>query len=442
MRLVAVLAAVLTLALPATAGAVEGGEVHPRAGAVHHGDTTGRDLKAPVVGIAGVPSGRGYWQVASDGGVFGFGDARFHGSTGGMRLNRPIVGAASSPSGGGYWLVASDGGIFSFGDATFLGSTGAMRLNAPIVGMERTPSGRGYWLVASDGGIFSFGDARFAGSTGSMRLVSPIVDVAATPTGGGYWLLAGDGGVFTFGDAVFAGSAAGKLRPERATAIVPSPSGLGYRVTSSDGFARGYGDVADDEGAARACKPGPVVAADRGAAAGFWLTTSAPRSAQIGANTHPVDVVAAESANIAEVLRHRQGCQPAAQAAQGRLANPLPGARVTSGYGSRIHPIYGRRQHHDGIDLAGGGSSIRAAADGTVVQVATRQGYGVTTLVDHGDGVATVYAHQARAAVAAGQRVARGQVIGTVGTTGFATGPHLHWEVRVKGSPTEPRAWW
>ena len=63
------------------------------------------------------------------------------------------------PTAGGYWLVASDGGIFSFGDAQFYGSTGAIHLNQPIVGMAPTPDGRGYWLVASDGGIFAFGDA-------------------------------------------------------------------------------------------------------------------------------------------------------------------------------------------------------------------------------------------------------------------------------------------
>ena len=74
--------------------------------------------------------------------------------------------------GNGYWLVASDGGIFSFGDAAFHGSTGAMALNQPIVGMASTPTGNGYWLVASDGGIFSFGDAAFHGSTGAMTLTS------------------------------------------------------------------------------------------------------------------------------------------------------------------------------------------------------------------------------------------------------------------------------
>jgi len=63
--------------------------------------------------------------------------------------------------------VASDGGIFTFGDARFYGSTGALHLNAPIVDVASTPDGDGYWLVASDGGIFSFGDARFYGSTGA-----------------------------------------------------------------------------------------------------------------------------------------------------------------------------------------------------------------------------------------------------------------------------------
>jgi ribosomal protein L24E len=74
------------------------------------------------------------------------------------------VGMAATPDGRGYWLVASDGGIFAFGDAGFYGSTGAMHLNQPIVGMTATPDGRGYWLVASDGGIFAFGDAAFYGS--------------------------------------------------------------------------------------------------------------------------------------------------------------------------------------------------------------------------------------------------------------------------------------
>jgi hypothetical protein len=84
-----------------------------------------------------------------------------------MRLNKPVVGMASAPGGGGYWLVASDGGIFSFGDARFHGSTGSLRLNKPVVGMASAPGGGGYWLVASDGGIFSFGNAGYYGSRGA-----------------------------------------------------------------------------------------------------------------------------------------------------------------------------------------------------------------------------------------------------------------------------------
>jgi len=71
---------------------------------------------------------------------------------GNKTLNKPIVGMAATPDGKGYWLVASDGGIFSFGDATFYGSMGNKTLNKPIVGMAAVPGGGGYWEVASDGG--------------------------------------------------------------------------------------------------------------------------------------------------------------------------------------------------------------------------------------------------------------------------------------------------
>jgi predicted secreted protein len=85
---------------------------------------------------------------------------------------------AATADGKGYWLVASDGGIFAFGDAGFSGSTGSIRLNQPIVGMAATADGKGYWLVASDGGIFAFGDAGFQGSLGGMALNAPITGIA------------------------------------------------------------------------------------------------------------------------------------------------------------------------------------------------------------------------------------------------------------------------
>ena len=137
------------------------------------------------------PTDSGYWLVASDGGIFTFGDATFYGSTGNVALNKPVVGMAATPDGHGYWLVASDGGIFTFGDATFYGSTGNVALNKPVVGMAATPDGHGYWLVASDGGIFTFGDAAFYGSTGNIALSQPVVGMALRP--GHERLLAGRG---------------------------------------------------------------------------------------------------------------------------------------------------------------------------------------------------------------------------------------------------------
>jgi hypothetical protein len=111
---------------------------------------------------------------------------------------------ASTPSGKGYWLVAADGGIFAFGNAHFFGSTGALTLAQPIVGMVSTPSGKGYWLVARDGGIFAFGDAHFFGSGGG-RAYGTVTGIAVTSNGGGYWISNTVGQVFTFGNAPYYG---------------------------------------------------------------------------------------------------------------------------------------------------------------------------------------------------------------------------------------------
>ena len=165
--------------------------------------------------------------MASDGGIFAFGDAHFHGSTGDITLNKPVVGMAATPDGAGYWLVASDGGIFAFGDARFYGSTGNITLNKPVVGMAATADGRGYWLVASDGGIFAFGDARFYGSTGNITLNKPVVGMAATADGRGYWLVASDGGIFAYGDARFYGSTGNITLNKPVVGMARSLSGRG-----------------------------------------------------------------------------------------------------------------------------------------------------------------------------------------------------------------------
>jgi murein DD-endopeptidase MepM/ murein hydrolase activator NlpD len=125
----------------------------------------------------------------------------------------------------------------------------------------------------------------------------------------------------------------------------------------------------------------------------------------------------------------------------GRFIWPVNGA-VTSGFGTRTHPIYGGSRMHTGLDIsAGSGTPIKAAADGVVAMAGGNGGYGNWTLIDHGGGLATGYAHQSRIGVRVGQRVSTGEVIGYVGSTGASTGPHLHWEVRVNGNPVNPMAW-
>ena len=189
--------------------------------------------------MAATSTGNGYWIVASDGGIFSYGDAVFHGSAGSLPLNKPIVGMAATPDGGGYWLVASDGGVFSYGDAVFHGSAGSLPLNKPIVGMAATPSGNGYWLVASDGGIFAYGDAVFYGSTGSIHLNQPVVGMAAAPGGTGYWLAAADGGIFNYGTAPFLGSMGGT--PLNAKIVGMAAGTGGYWMAAADGGVFNFG---------------------------------------------------------------------------------------------------------------------------------------------------------------------------------------------------------
>ncbi|MEE8602693.1 murein hydrolase activator EnvC family protein [Euzebya tangerina] len=125
----------------------------------------------------------------------------------------------------------------------------------------------------------------------------------------------------------------------------------------------------------------------------------------------------------------------------GRFILPV-GGRISSEFGYRVHPISGSTRLHAGMDIAAGtGTPIGAAGSGTVIFTGWRGGYGNTVIVDHGGGITTLYAHQSRIGASVGQSVSTGQVIGYVGSTGYSTGPHLHWEVRVGGSPTNPRGY-
>jgi len=127
--------------------------------------------------------------------------------------------------------------------------------------------------------------------------------------------------------------------------------------------------------------------------------------------------------------------------APGLLLRPVPGG-ISSGFGWRIHPIYGNSRLHTGWDMnASCGEPIVAGAAGRVFFSGWKGGYGNTVMIDHGGGLATLYAHQSATGVVYDEQVVTGQVIGWIGTTGTSTACHLHWEVRVNGIPTDPSPW-
>jgi len=147
------------------------------------------------------------------------------------------------------------------------------------------------------------------------------------------------------------------------------------------------------------------------------------------------------SARIADLLKN--GASHGTGKYAGTFTWPTPGhSRISSSFGWRIHPITHDRRMHNGIDIAApSGATIVAAASGTVIHTYSpgqSGGYGNFTLIDHGDGLVTCYAHQSRIGVQVGQHVSKGQTIGYVGSTGMSTGPHLHFEVRVNGNPVNP----
>ena len=126
----------------------------------------------------------------------------------------------------------------------------------------------------------------------------------------------------------------------------------------------------------------------------------------------------------------------------GAFMKPISGP-VTSSFGYRIHPIFKRRIFHSGIDIGGpNGGAVKAANNGKVIYAGWYGGYGKVVILDHGNyngsPTTTLYAHMSSYNVSVGQYVVKGQVLGKEGTTGYATGPHVHFEVRVNGQPRNP----
>ena len=127
----------------------------------------------------------------------------------------------------------------------------------------------------------------------------------------------------------------------------------------------------------------------------------------------------------------------------GQFTWPVPASHtISSPFGYRIHPIFGTKKFHSGIDIsASSGTPIVAADSGTVVTAVYSSSYGNYVAISHGNGSSTLYAHMSKLAVSSGQSVTKGQVIGYVGSTGWSTGPHCHFEIRVGGQLVDPASY-
>ena len=237
-----------------------------------YGSTGSLKLQRPVVGITPTASDGGYWLVASDGGIFSF-NTGFYGSIPGLglhpagsglphSLNAPIVGMVPAANGGGYFMVASDGGVFSFGDARFEGSCpGIGGCAGKAVAVAPDASGNGYWVVTSTGNVYTFGDAPYFGAPGPQS--SAITSMVRTPNGQGYWILDANGQVFPFGNAGDLGgvpaTSTGGLDP--AAAIAATSDGGGYWVTAANGAVFTSGDAPYDGGMNGTHLNGSIIAA-------------------------------------------------------------------------------------------------------------------------------------------------------------------------------------
>ncbi len=148
-----------------------------------------------------------------------------------------------------------------------------------------------------------------------------------------------------------------------------------------------------------------------------------------------------DSHTISSLIQQRAGQGSIAFRGNGAMQLPCLG-EITSGFGWRMHPVLGYERFHSGLDFgADYGTTIYAAEQGIVIFAGWYGGYGNAVIIDHGGNVTTLYGHTSEFYVSEGQMVQRGQAIAAVGSTGLSTGPHLHFEVRRDGEPTDPLAY-
>ena len=176
------------------------------------------------------------------------------------------------------------------------------------------------------------------------------------------------------------------------------------------------------------------------AKAEYAKAAAAEAAAQASINAIIAQMQAEEEAARQEAAENNQQYTGTGSTATGTYIWPCPSSTyVTSAFGMREHPLFGDERPHSGIDIAGSaGSEVLAADSGTIAVATYSSSYGNYVTIYHSNGDYTLYAHMSSLAVTAGQNVTQGDVIGYVGSTGWATGPHLHFEIRVNGSTVDP----
>ena len=176
------------------------------------------------------------------------------------------------------------------------------------------------------------------------------------------------------------------------------------------------------------------------AKAEYAKAAAAEAAAQASINAIIAQMQAEEEAARQEAAENNQQYTGTGSTATGTYIWPCPSSTyVTSAFGMREHPLFGDERPHSGIDIAGSaGSEVLAADSGTVAVATYSSSYGNYVTIYHSNGDYTLYAHMSSLAVTAGQNVTQGDVIGYVGSTGWANGPHLHFEIRVNGSTVDP----